>query len=159
MRALLLNRWFVLELSFCLLCVAPFSRLLVYGVPDAIVGALASPAELATLAADDPDRIAIVWLVDEQESVGKVTDLQIQADDEFHTRVSLKLMSVDGGGGYPTLTAWMRSVDGKLLGTQVFAPGEYVHGSRLTIESIELNLTNRPGMDRIGVLADGDVPL
>ena len=158
MRTVLLNRWFLLALSFGLLCVAPFSRLLVYGVPDAIVGALASPAELATLAVDDPDPIASVWFVGEQESVGKVSDLQILADDEFHTRVSLKLRSVDGGGGYPTLTAWMRAADGKLLGTQVFAPGEYPHGSHLTIESIELSLTNRPGMDRIGVLADGDVP-
>ena len=158
---MLLNRWFLLALSFCLLCVAPFSRLLVYGVPDAIVGALASPAELATLAtlaADDSDPIASVWLVDEQESVGKVSELRILADDEFHTRVSLKLHSVDGGGGYPTLTAWMRAADNKLLGTQVFAPGEYTHGSRLTIEPIELSLTNRPGMDRIGVLADGDIP-
>ena len=158
MKTLLLNRWFLLALSFCLLCVAPFSRLLVYGVPDAIVGALASSEELATLAADDPDPIASVWFVGEQESVGKVSDLQILADDEFHTRVSLKLRGVDGGGGYPTLTAWMRSADNKLLGTQVFAPGEYPHGSRLTIEPIELSLTNRPGMDRIGVLADGDVP-
>ena len=158
MRSLLLNRWVLLCLAIFALVLAPFWRNLRDGIPDLLVGAMAGPAELATLALNEDDHIQDVLLVPEHQSTGSVMDLQVLASDDFHTRVSLKLRGLDGGGGYPTLTAWMRAADNKLLGTQVFAPGEYPRGSRLTIESIELSLTNRPGMDRIGVLADGDVP-
>ena len=158
MRSLLLNRWVLLCLAIFALVLAPFWRNLRDGIPDLLVGAMAGPAELATLALNEDDRIQDALLVPEHQSTGSVMDLQVLASDDFHTRVSLKLRGVDGGGGYPTLTAWMRAADNKLLGTQVFAPGEYTHGSHLTIEPIELSLTNRPGMDRIGVLADGDIP-
>ena len=135
MRSLLLNRWALLCLAIFALALAPFWRNLRDGIPDLLVGAMAGPAELATLALNEDDRIQDALLVPEHQSTGSVMDLQVPASDDLRTRVSLKLRGIDGGGGYPTLRAWMRSADGKLLGTQVFAPGEYVHGSRLTIES------------------------
>ena len=79
MRSLLLNRWVLLCLAIFALVLAPFWRNLRDGIPDLLVGAMAGPAELATLALNEDDPIQDALLVPEHQSTGSVMDLQVLA--------------------------------------------------------------------------------
>lgn len=136
-----------LIISLLILLVALFWRELYELGEGAVSSIMSTSAKQEPMRNADFSRIKDVRFEGESLNLSKIRVSNLKIIDKGATFVTLsvRISSSEGSSEFPYLRVEVFSADGKRLRTVEFSDKEYVHGSSLGSEIIELSVQVKPG--------------